>query len=422
MRSFFALWHRRLRGTPWRASVTEAVGVVLAGLATLALGLTGLAITPWGSPWQPLWWHAIPLLLAGTVLLVKRRHPVPVLLAVVPLLAFDVWLGGSVGMVLVLFDALYSAAVHSGPTAPRRLLTTVAVVIGAGTGASAIGTGDLQVTVWTFIQLFAFLGTPLWWGMSVRHQQRLAELASERAADLQRLAEMRQAQALRQERNRMARELHDGLSSNLSAIAIHSEAALQPAPPDRAPGTGRERQALSGIRSASLAALEQMRSMVLLLREGDGEASPPARLTELPGLLEQVRATGLEVAAHVQPADLGPLPAQTEHAAYRIVQEALTNAVKHAGGGHADVAIHHDEDTLHVHVDSTPAEAARAGGVAEPAGESAHAHPRESGVGLAHMREWADLLGGRLTAGWHGEPGGRWHVRAELPLTGEVPR
>lgn len=407
MRSLLRYWHRRLRGTPWRASVTESVGVSLVGLATIALGLTRPVPLAWQEPPPSSWWHALPLLLGAAVLLVKRRHPVAALLATLPILAVDVWLGGSIGMVLVLFDALYSAVLHSGPTAPRRLLTTVGGVIGAGAVASFIVTGNLQVSLWTLIQLFALLGTPLWWGMSVRQQKTLAELASARARDLQRLAELRHCQALQDERARMARDLHDGLSSNLSAIAIHSEAALQPAGASGAPDPARERRALTDIRAASLAALKQMRSMVLLLREGGGGTSPPARLAELPGLVDQARATGLDAHLRLEERDVRALPTETEHAAYRIVQEALTNAVKHCPGGRAGVAIHRNGDTLQVQVDSTPADA--------PIGvDQAGTGP---GVGLTHMREWAEMLDGSLTAGWQETGGGRWQVRADLPLT-----
>src|SRR5690625_412998 len=128
-------WYRQLRGTPLRRSVTEAVLLVLVGLALLGVGLGNVVAT--GLPWDWLelgvWWHAVPLVGSGVALLAKRHRPVGVLVAVLPMLAFDASLGGSLGMILVLIDVLYSATVHAGPVAVRRVGVGIGLVIAAGT-------------------------------------------------------------------------------------------------------------------------------------------------------------------------------------------------------------------------------------------------------------------------------------------------
>lgn len=419
MKSFLSQCHQWLRGTPNRASASEAVAAVLLGVLLIGTGLTGVfGGMPWDAPEVPTWWHAVPLMLAGVVMLFKRSHPIGALVAVLPLLAVDAALGGNFGMMLVLIDLIYSATLRSEQRSLRRLLPAIAIAIGVGTAVPFTVTGDLQYTALMFIQFFAILATPVWWGLSVRQQRTLAELASARAKDLQRLAELRKSEAVREERARMARDLHDALSANLSAIAIHSEAALQPTPVET--GSDRSRRALTDIRSASLAALKQLRSMVLLLRETEGETSAPARITDLEQLVQQTAATGQQVGLEMDLEALSDLVPPVEQATYRIVQESLTNATKHCPGGHTEVTVNRSDDTLQVQVLSTPAPAGTSHRSA-PVADHGSSTP-SPGVGLTHMRERAELLGGTLLAGWDGQPGARWRVRAELPITEEIPQ
>jgi len=458
-------WYRQLRGTPLRRSVTEAVLLVLVGLALLGVGLGNVVAT--GLPWDWLelgvWWHAVPLVGSGVALLAKRHRPVGVLVAVLPMLAFDASLGGSLGMILVLIDVLYSATVHAGPVAVRRVGVGIGLVIAAGTATVFILLGDLQITALIFIQLFALLGTPMWWGFSVRQQWQLTQLASARAEDLHNLAQLRQTEAVRDERTRMARDLHDTLSANLSAITIHAEAALT-APTASAGQDSREHHALSAIRTASLAALEEMRTMVLLLRTGDDEITTPAAVTDLTKLVDDARRTGLQVEFADDERQWDQIPTAVGHATYRIVQEALTNAIKHCPRGRARVQVVTGAE-VQVQVDSTPVSdpgPASPDRLARPGDPGSWAVPADSpssaGIGLTHMRERAQALGGTLTAAWTdgppdgqhadgpadgqhangqhadgppadgqqangpqtGEPGRCWRVRATLPLTGSV--
>ncbi|UNX55161.1 histidine kinase [Georgenia sp. TF02-10] len=469
------LWTDRVRGSARARDVSDAAGIALVGLVLLAAGLVGtspVAAAPTGAD---RWWLAVPLLTICAVMLGKRRRPLLALLAGTAVFAADAMLGGSLGVLLGLLDLIYSAALYAGAAAVRRLEVLAGAVVVGGSAATFVGTGDPPQTVNVALTLFAVLGTPLWWARTVRQQAELAALATARAGDLQRLAALRETEVVRAERTRMARDLHDALAGNLSAIALHTEAALV-APPAPAPGlapapapaaapasapgpalalaragstagplttpapTGaapagppaetRERQALRAIRTASVAALQEMRSMILLLRTGGTgaeEVASPARLAGLGTLLDGARSGGLRVRAETA-ALPETLPTAVDQAAYRIIQEALTNAAKHSPGAAVTVRVGVADDALHLSVVSAgpagpggpgrpaPAEPRRpwlADGDANPSAPAA-------GVGLLTMRERAEGLGGTFEAGW--EPSGdaplRWRVRAILPLDG----
>ncbi len=397
--------HAALRGTPLRRSVSEAVALVSAGLVLLAVGLVQISITPWAPAGLGVWWHAIPLVLGGVVLLAKRHRPLGTLLAGIPVVLVDLWLGLSLPMVLIVVDLIYSATVNAGATAVRRLRAVIGVATITATVAAAVGTRDAQATVLVFIQFFALLCTPLWWGLSVRRQADLAALASARAGDLEQMAQMRESQVVREERNRMARDLHDALSSNLSAVAIRSEAALQTPASAGASETGSAHiEALRDIRASSLAALSELRAMVLLLRSGSEDATSAAGLESLPALVQAAGHSGLHAELTDTPAPDSHVPTAAQHAAYRIVQESLTNAAKHSPGASVQVSARLAADELVLRVDSRGQEQAPGPQVAP-----------SPGLGLEHMRERAGALHGTLDARWHNAD--TWRVEARLPIT-----
>ncbi|WP_182112984.1 sensor histidine kinase [Actinotalea sp. JY-7876] len=403
-------WRTRVRGTPRGRDVSDAV---LTGLAGLVLVVVQVELwTDLRDPWLPPWVH-LPLLALGClVMLAKRRHPLVALAVGTVLFGADIALGGSVALLLVVIDLLYSAALHTSPRGVDGLRTVaVAAIAGGGLAALAVSR-DVQLTVFLALQLFALIGTPLWWGLAVRRQSELTVLAQEHAADLARLAALREADAVEQERARMARDLHDAIAGNLSAVAIHAEAALAlPADDPRAPA--RDRSALEAVRAASVTSLQEMRAMIGLLRGGDDPAPAPARLQEAPRLVAAARAAGLDVAwTGPAPDALPALPSAVDHAAYRILQEALTNAAKHAATPSVSVDLALDGDGLRLSV-TNPAAPPRAAGRA-PAGTGAPG----GGLGLLTMRERAEGVGGRLAAGPAdvGAGGvGAWSVVAALP-------
>jgi signal transduction histidine kinase len=217
----------------------------------------------------------------------------------------------------------------------------------------------------------------------------------ERFAEARRLREQEARQRAGEERLRIARELHDVLAHNITTINVQSGVALHliDDQPDQA------RTALKVINDASADALREVRSALSALR-GDGEQPPRAPTAGLDGLGELVSrasAAGVEVSLDVR-GEQRPLPASIDLAAFRIVQESLTNVVRHAGATAATVKLTYGERELMVQVEDDGR-----GGAAD-----------NGGSGIAGMRERATALGGRLDAG--SGPGGGFRVSAHLPL------
>jgi signal transduction histidine kinase len=394
------------------ALVYLAVGLLLQGA-----GIAGTGPAPSGP--AAAWWHAALLTVACAALVAKRRHPVTVLVVAAAANAAAVPVGGGIGLLLVLVDAIYTAAVRLSPHGRRVLTGTVAaLVVAAPVTALATG-GGLRSALAVALQAVALLVTPLWWGSEVRAKTDLAAsearraelertqaaLARAHAADVGRIADLDRAAAVREERAAMARDLHDVVASRLSAIAIHAEAALAgPADGDGA------RTALGAVRAEALASLAEMRSMILVLRSDEGDArTAAAGLDRLPDLVATARGRGLDVRVDLRPAApaTGSLPAVVDQAAYRIAHEALTNAAAHGpAGGRVDVRVTTDRARLEIEVLSVLTSPDRPAGDRSPALGSA--------TGLVTMTERARSLGGHLTAGPADDD--RWHVHAVLPL------
>ena len=209
------------------------------------------------------------------------------------------------------------------------------------------------------------------------------------------------ARALREERIRIARELHDVVAHSIGAIAVQAKAAekVLATQPERA------RRAVATIQATSRQALDELRRVLGVLRaeeEPEAGRAPQPGLAQLSSLADQVRQAGLEVELSVEGTP-GALPAGVELCAYRIVQEALTNSLRHAGPTRARVAVRVIGESLDVEVTdegARPAQPARGG--------------HGGGHGLRGMHERVSLLGGELTTGFR--PGGGYRVHARLPL------
>jgi signal transduction histidine kinase len=225
------------------------------------------------------------------------------------------------------------------------------------------------------------------WHLHVREvEQRAAE--AERTRD-----EAGQRRAM-EERLRIARELHDSLTHSISVIQVQSGVAVHLArkrgedvPP-----------ALLAIQEAGADAVRELRATLGVLRSEDGDGSG---LGQLDSLVARARAAGLPVTVSVT-GERRPLPPEVDQAAYRIVQEALTNVSRHAGQACASVHLHYTPEAFCVQVDD------------DGQGTSAGTRPSGPGLGLAGMRERVSALGGRLQTG--PQDGGGFQVRAELPV------
>ncbi len=388
------LWRTTVRGSPRRQVVGEAAATFVFGTALVAIGLVGTAGTR-AAALPSRWLFTLPLVALCLLLLAKRTRPGTAAVAGAGVFAVDQTMGGSIGVLVAYLDLLYCVARWGRPVVVQRVSVLVGLAVVGSGAALYIVTGGLRPATLLSLVVFSVFATPLWWGRSVRSQAELATVEAARREDHQRLAELREGELLREERARMASELHDALAGNLAAIGIHAEASLSRDADGR---EGTTRESLSAIRRASLAASDELRTMVLLLRSGEDERTSPARLVDLDRLLEQARHRGLVVEC-LRPDPWPDLPAPVDHAAHRIVQEALTNAATHAPGSAVQVTVDITGEELALTVTNT---------VSEPPS------PRSDGVGLGSMRARATSLGGHVDAGWED---GTWRVAAILPLT-----
>jgi signal transduction histidine kinase len=398
----------------WRATGADSglIGARDVGLAIVGAGLT--ALVAWGPPGQlgtviagPAWLRAVLPLLIGAPLAWRRRAPLLMWTALWAAITLEalLTLKATAGLDLMfpLFVGGYSLAAYSRL---RRALAGLAIMI-PGAVAYLLTSHGIATRHLLFIpgiiphtaaatgqsrnsSLF-FVGEILaFWllGLFVHSRKQAATLA-ERNAALERQAE----QAVAAERARIARELHDIVAHHLSVVVLQAAGA-------RASGKPADR-ALQKIERSGREALTEMRRLLSVLREPREEVGlhPQPGVGELAALAESVRAAGLSVDLVVD-GDHGALPAAVDVSAYRIVQEALTNVLKHAGPAHAEVAVGCADGAVMIEVtDDGPGAAA--------VGEA-------GGQGLTGMRERVAIFGGELRAG--PRPGGGYAVRARLPL------
>ncbi|XVQ06248.1 sensor histidine kinase [Spirillospora sp. CA-255316] len=336
--------------------------------------------------------------LAGSLALVAwRRAPLVSLLgSAACMLALAVHLQPGPSAAYPVIVSMF-AAVRAGHRLVAAL--TGAVFLGAGLAVNLPGAdGSLQNLQSIALLVGWFLAAGVV-ATVTRHRQAYLEEAQQRAAEAERTREEVARRRAGEERLRIARELHDSLTHSISIIKVQAGVAVHLArklgedvPP-----------ALLAIQEASGDAMRELRATLEVLRDPDhseAEAEAVASgLDRLDDLVERARSTGLPATVTVS----GPrreLPAEVDRAAYRIVQEALTNVSRHAGGAAAAVRIDYADEELVVQVDDD--------GKADPDA------PPVPGTGLLGMRERVAALGGRLRA--EPRPEGGFTVRAELPL------
>jgi len=263
-----------------------------------------------------------------------------------------------------------------------------------------LGIGGRLVTPEDWVYVLIIYGMALGLGVALRLQiERASELAV--AADrAQREQEATAQAAVLEERARIARELHDVVAHNVGLIVLQAGGArsVLAADPERA------RAALQQVEETGRQTLAEMRHLVGILRVDEGAARQPLpRLERLPALVDEARGAGLAVQLDIegQPVELS---AGLELAAYRLVQEALTNVRKHAPGSQARVLLRYEPDRIRIEVTN---EAQAPGTVRDPS-------PTGLGHGLIGMRERVQLYDGRMQAG--PVTGGGFRVEAVLPL------
>jgi signal transduction histidine kinase len=315
---------------------------------------------------------------------VRRRYPTLVGIGVPLLSALDhnLWDAQFVGYPIATFCALYALTAW---TPPRRFAFGFTLVIGVYLGSSVRsnfpnnGVTFALVTGVVMLLVRRVLGDR-------EHRARVAERERDLAA----------REAVVEERARIARELHDAIAHNVSMMVVQAGAERRVLDDTRSS----TREVLETIEGIGRGALTEMRRLVGMLRSDTAdELAPQPGLGDLPTLVTQVNEAGLPVELEIE-GDPRELPVGIELSAYRIVQEALTNALKHAGEAHASVRVRYGTDSLELEIvdDGGGAAPSVAGG----------------GQGLVGMRERVALYGGRFDAGRR--PSGGFSVRVLLPI------
>ncbi|MEU6229672.1 histidine kinase [Streptomyces sp. NPDC047042] len=388
---------------PHRDDVRIALAGLIGGLLVWGVGLgtrtAGDALVLLDGRWPIL----LPLVVTACCELLRRVRPRTGLLIGTAALTVDVVTQGNLATVVMFTDLVYAAVLYGPPATARRVpWITGLLSVAAAIVPLAVWRVPQALLVGVVVGIVAF--TPAATGLIVRNHRDAADSARLRAEQTALLAELDRTQAVTSERARMARELHDMVANHLSAIAIHSTAALSIDDP------GTSQRALGVIRENSVAGLAEMRRLIGILRDSGGDLEPAAAptLDGLGALVDGARVNGLDVTLDTDTgsradadAVRAALPAPVELAAYRIVQESLTNALKHASPGRVTVTLARLDGSLSVAVRSPYDD---------------HGSPRApgSGAGLVGMRERVALLGGTFSAG---PVDAHWTVRATLPLT-----
>ena len=328
------------------------------------------------------------LLAAGPVALVaRRRHPVPVLWVC---FAATLPLSSSSGWIHISFIVAFFVAATTG----KRYSAWLALAL------------DCAWTIWFAPLIYGYAIVSAndalllaGWTVAVIIAAEATRIRAERAAVTRASRQIDQRRHQSEERLRVARDLHDVIGHNISLINVQASMGLDlmDSQPEQA------RAALSAIKSASKEALEELRTMLTTLRRDDDAAprSPAPGLDRLPELAELTRAAGLSVEVEVA-GTAPPLPAAVHLAAYRIIQESLTNVARHAGQARVTVRVTYHDADVHVEIDDD--------GTAPSGGAAAIG----TGSGIAGMRERAAAAGGDLSAGFR--PGGGFRVSARLPV------
>jgi signal transduction histidine kinase len=283
--------------------------------------------------------------------------------------------------IIIAFIATYTVAAYGDNLA---YAIAVGLIFAVSTG---VGQAPSEA-VWDAAFSVVALALPFAAGVTVRALGR-------RTATLETEQTVAAAKAAEEERRRIARELHDIISHGLGLVVLQAGVAdqLLDRDPDRA------REALAQIRQTGQEAIGELSTLVGLIREAPASTDPQPTLVDIKRLVESTQAAGPEIHLDIQ-GPIRPVPAAVEVNAYRVVQEGLTNALKHAGQARVDVVLHYLPSTLEVEIIDD-------GRAAQPGSGGRH--------GLTGLRERVAVFGGRFEAG--SQPEGGWRICASFPTT-----
>ena len=367
--------------------------IVLAAIA--AAWEVAFRADPLRAPRTPLWFAAPAVVLVVLPLLGRRRFPFAAPAAVWLLAALISFADGR----LIMFGTAAQLAGIGAAFLLGNLRDAVQARIGLVIVASAAATlvyNDPNNSLAEFIFIPLLFGTAWLAGFALRERAAQAEAAEERATHAERERDSAARVAVAEERMRIARELHDVVAHSVSVMVLQVGAVRLGLPETMV----EDKDALRSVEQTGRAALAEMRRLLGAMHD-DGqvaELAPQPSLDGLDALIDRVSRAGLPVQLHVE-GDAFPLPRGIDLSAYRIVQEALTNSLKHARASHADVTVRYHPDMVEVEVVDDGIGAAASNGL---------------GHGLVGIRERVKIYGGTLRAG--SASGGGFILRARLPL------
>ncbi|MFE1168217.1 sensor histidine kinase [Nocardiopsis sp. NPDC058789] len=385
-------WKRRLRLSDWCYAVFT---LPFSGLMMLAGTTTGpgLLTTPFAAGISLITGpgtavavgflaYALPGTLASVTMLWRRSRPTWLMVAGLLMLLLY-------GNPIPLMVGVYSYPAHFSDRRPLSMWFTLSLL--------ALGVLYYSSPVSYVILAVFYLVVPVIAGLWIGTRRQLIDRLHERAERLEREQHMMAEQAIGAERTRIAREMHDVVAHRVSLMVLHAGGLEVSATDDRTV------EAAGLIRTTGREALSELRGILGVLRDEDTDTAPTAPqpvLGDLDRLITEWRGAGMRVSRQ-ESGRVRPMPVAVQRTAFRIVQEGLTNAAKHATGAPVEVWLHHGETQLEVEVAN------------DPVGAPAHAPPR-SGFGLTGLRERVVLAGGELSSGVC--PDGGWRLRAILPL------
>jgi signal transduction histidine kinase len=380
------------RPAPWVLDGLLGIGVTLVVSLFIAADINDTEPDGWAYLW------AVGL---GAPMLVRRQYPmIVVILSAVGVVAYYASGYPAIGVAVPLAAAVFSASEYG--RVGTSIAASVAVLIISTGYRLAIGQNP-GVVVYELPGHALLLAGAIALGDSVRSRREVRRKSSQIAAlTVERYAREAEKRAM-SERLSIARELHDSVGHAMTVVTLHTQIAEEALDSDDVSEADKAaaREALDTIAATTATTFEELRRTVANLRRQDGAARPSLRINDLESAILPAKQAGLDV--HARVSVLSPLPPTVEAAVFRIVQESITNVVRHADAVHVDVDIRQTDDAVAVSVvnDSRPGPSHLPGGRGS------------TGSGLEGMRERAHLLGGTFSAGPH-DAG--FAVHASFPL------
>ncbi|WP_253663350.1 sensor histidine kinase [Williamsia maris] len=392
-----------MAGRPRLRDLVVCLAFLALGLVLYAADLTVIGGNS-GSPFDmPRWLALITLAAACAVQSMRSTEPGLSFALCLVVVGVDVALAQSISVWLVLSDVAYAVALYAGRRTVHVMYATVGAITVLAVASVLAVDGSWRSVLLILLWLLALVISPIGYGRAIAEHRLAAQSERERSLAVAQLAARDRADAVADERRRLARDLHDIVAGHLSGIALQSAAALR-----AGPGSPITAEVLASVRSNSVEALGEMRTMIEVLGGVDAETGTDgeqeqsrrtASLRRLDRLVTTARTAGspVTITGSAPPA----LPPSVDVCAYRIVAEALTNAARHAPA-----------QPISVSLDATGTDLAVT--VRNPL--TGGDHPADTGRpshGLVNMALRAESVGGRCSGGPQGD---WWVVDASLPL------